>query len=76
MCIDNQMHYNYTMINYTADNINKKDFLYSIKKRIKDNMCNNEKYFKTLKLGVDYNYFDRSRTIIGTVIIRNEDCDQ
>ncbi|MBF0229503.1 MAG: hypothetical protein HQK63_07925 [Desulfamplus sp.] len=76
MCLEKQMHYKYTMINASENELDKEAFLNNIKKSLIKNHCSNENPIKMLKMGVTYyyNYFDKNGVLIGTINIRKQNC--
>jgi hypothetical protein len=78
MCIGKQLHYKYTMVNFSENDIDKVAFKNNITEMIVKNSCNNDDVVKMLKMGVEYyyNYFDKNGTFIASIKISKENCAQ
>jgi hypothetical protein len=76
MCFGKQMHYKYTMINASENELDKEAFLKNIKISLIKNHCRNENPVQMLKMGVTYyyNYFDKNGVLIGAINISKQDC--
>jgi len=77
MCYKKQLHYKYTMVNYTIDELDIKNFHSEIEAMLTRNQCNNENMVKMLMVGIEYYYiyFDKNGILITTVNIDKRNCD-
>jgi hypothetical protein len=77
MCFKNQLHFKYTMVNYTIDELDIKDFHNGIEAMLTTNQCKNENMVKMLKVGIEYYYIylDKNGILITTVNIDKRNCD-
>lgn len=76
ICYGKQMHYKYTMVNYSENELDKEAFQNEMATMLAKNQCNNENMVKMLKMGVKYyyNYFDKNGILIATIIISKKNC--
>lgn len=76
VCLGKQLHYKYTMVNYSENAIDKAIFRNDITARLANYQCNNDNMVKLLKMGVEYYYiyFDKNGALIMTINISKENC--
>jgi len=76
ICYGKQMHYKYTMINYSENESNKKALQNEATSTLAKNHCNNKNTVKMLKMGVEYYYiyFDKNGILIATINISKKNC--
>jgi len=76
MCLGKQLHYKYTMINFSEKDIDKAAFKNEITSMLVKNQCNNDSMVKMLRLGVEYYYmyFDRNGSLIAAISISKNNC--
>lgn len=76
MCLGKQLHYKYTMINVSENDIDKEAFKNEITSMLVKNQCNNDSMVKMLKLGVEYFYiyFDKNGSLIAAINISKNNC--
>ena len=76
ICNGKQMHYKYTMINYSENKLDKEAFKNEATSTLSKNQCNNKKMVELLKMGVEYYYiyFDKNGNLITTIQISKKNC--
>jgi hypothetical protein len=76
ICLGKTMHYKYTMVNLSENNIDKASFRNEITAMLVKDQCNNDKTVKVLKMGVEYyyTYFDKNGALIATTNISKKNC--
>jgi hypothetical protein len=76
MCVGNQLHYKYTLINYLEKDIDKAALKNELSKKLIKDSCNNDNIIKTLKVGVEYyyNYFDKDGLSVMSLHLSKKEC--
>jgi hypothetical protein len=76
ICLGKQLHYKYTMVNYSESTTDKVAFKNDITALLAKNQCNNDNMLKLLKMGVEYyyNYSDKNGVLIAIINISKKNC--
>jgi hypothetical protein len=76
ICYGKQIHYKYTMINISENELDKKAFQNGMESLLAKNQCNNKNMVKMLEMGVEYfyMYFDKNGILIATIHINKKTC--
>jgi hypothetical protein len=76
MCIGKEMHYKYTLVNFSENDLDKMALKNDLTEKMVKNFCNNDDVVKMLKAGVEYyyNYFDKDGISIITIHFSKENC--